>query len=887
MAEKLYPIINNFSKGELSPRIEGRIDLPGYYQGCKTMENAIMVAQGGAEKRPGTVYIGEAAGGARLIPFEVSDTKKFILEVSATRIVPWDISTETPGTAIDINYGNTDISEIQTAQAENSLYFAHEDHPVSVLTYAGDSFSWRPANIDVDPWEGQDFLYGDYTFYQGVYYKCINAHSDQTPGSGSWEAAGQGPSNLSGDVLPWSSSPIYNLGDYVIKDEQLWRAIKGSNQGKVPGVDTSTTTNEWIYGVRVEDIWILSTVPWGTTPDRGVDDINAIKVYLASLYGEGNYTLRSKYFWNTAKNRRKHPTSGYTLLKLYHIEYDYQTSVTEYTTWWESVRTFPDILTSLFSGIGSYSINDYAYDATTFGVFRSTSNSNTTAPATTSYWEVQSNPLLNGENDYPSVVAFAEQRLYLAGTKTNPQTIMASKIGQYDNFSIGTDDDDAFSFTIASERSSRIKWIVAKDGVMVGTTEGEWLITGTEAGITPTSVRIAKQSAYGSAYRQASYIADTLVFFQKGGRKLREYIYSNDNKAYLANDLTFFADHITQSTIRDIAYQYNPDSILWAVKYDGTLIGLTYNRANQISGWHKHTTAGVFESIASIEGPGDEDQLWVIVNRVVNGSRVRYLEKIAPRLLPTQTELIFSDSAATSTAGARFIVSHIVRTATKTTVTFVGTADFGNGDTIRIDFSGEESIDRTPFTVSNLSGQTFDLVKDGSAYVPGAFTDPEQGTMYKVATVFEGFTHLIGETVAVLGDGAVFPPVVVDSSGQITIASVAHTVVAGLPYVMDLTPESVEIPGNVTLGAKRRISKVSLRLYRTLGGKAGADEGTLQEIRFRSTEVPFGSPPELYTGMIDLPIDDSSGQEQSVVLLHDQPLPFTVLAIIYDITYSR
>jgi hypothetical protein len=59
MAEKQYPILNNFSRGELSQRMEGRVDIPGYHQGCKVMSNCIIVSQGGAEKRPGTEYVGE------------------------------------------------------------------------------------------------------------------------------------------------------------------------------------------------------------------------------------------------------------------------------------------------------------------------------------------------------------------------------------------------------------------------------------------------------------------------------------------------------------------------------------------------------------------------------------------------------------------------------------------------------------------------------------------------------------------------------------------------------------------------------------------------------------------------------------------------------------
>jgi len=422
---------------------------------------------------------------------------------------------------------------------------------------------------------------------------------------------------------------------------------------------------------------------------------------------------------------------------------------------------------------------------------------------------------------------------------------------------------------------------------MIGTTDSEWLILGGENGITPTNVRVLRQSSYGSEYKQATFVADTLLFFQKGGRKLREYTYSNDNKAYLANDLTFFADHITETGIRDIAYQLNPDSILWAVRNDGYLIGLTYNRVTQIFGWHKHQTKGFFESVATIEGSGDEDELWVVVKREINGSTYRSIEYFNPRSLPGQSDVVFSDMSETISIGNTFNIANITD-GTTIKITYTGIVDFATDDYVKINFTGIELIDRTVFQVKALhtGSKTFELYS-GGVPVGGTFDDTEIGTVKKVSKTITGLTHLIGETVSILGDGAVFPLQEVSGTGTLTLNSYVNKVVAGLPYAMEIIPESVEIPGNVTLGAKRRISRVFFRLYKTLGGFVGAGYDTLQEIRYRETDVPFGSPPALYTGIKDLPINDSSGEEQSVVLYHDQPLPFTVLAIVFDITYSR
>ena len=868
MAEKLYPIINNFSKGELSPRIEGRIDLPGYYQGCKTMENAIMVAQGGAEKRPGTVYIGEVKTGAKatkLIPFVVSDTEKYMMEVGALYIRAWDTQSDpvavVSGSELVTPYEEEHISELQIAQREGVLYFAHELHPVFLLEKDSTGFTMVPINILVDAYDNSaTYGFGQWVEYAGEYYKCVATATGKAPGVGKWRYAGRVPTSAGTANIPeWTATP-FALGDLVVHDMMLWESTEGSNTQE-PGVPDAAggTAERTITNARIR-------LNGGETLEERLD----------SWHGAGTWTVHS--------SERESP-----LTYIYIVTYTFTYTTTTRTHKWKTVAGVRGVVGLIYSSSNKpspASKNTFVYDETSFYLYASITDGNTAPLSTTQYWQI--GELFGSENNYPAAVGFMDERLYLAGMVNDPQTIWGSRIGRYNDFTVGPNDDDAFSFTMASDKASRIKWLVSKDGLMIGTSDSEWLIMGGETGITPTNVRILKQSAYGSEYKQAVFVADTLLFFQKGGRKLREYIYSNDNKAYLANDLTFYAGHITDSGLIESTYQQNPDSILWAAREDGTLIGLTYNRANQISGWHRHTTRGLFESVASIEGDSDEDEVWFIVKRSVDGTFYRYIEKLNDRRLGQQSDMVFSDSALTTTAGDKFRITAITWDASDITVTWDGvTDDFADDDYVKIDFTGVSDLDRLTFVVDDKIGTTFKLKLAGEYYTTDEFTDPGVGTVYEVTDVFTGFDHLIGEEVQILGDGAVFPNQTVDGSGQVTLPSRVNTVIAGLPYGMNITPQSVEIPGNVTLGAKRRISKVSMRLYKTLGGYVGAENGESQELRFRSTEVPFGSPPALYTGIVDLPIDDSSGQEQSVVLTHNQPLPFTVLAIIYDITYSR
>ena len=411
-------------------------------------------------------------------------------------------------------------------------------------------------------------------------------------------------------------------------------------------------------------------------------------------------------------------------------------------------------------------------------------------------------------------------------------------------------------------------------------------------GNTPTSVQVLRQSAYGSAYSQAHFVGDALLFFQKGGRKLREYVYSNDNKAYQANDLTFTADHITYSKIRESAYQQNPDNIYWNVRNDGVLVGLTYDRLHGIMGWHRHQTSGAFESICVVSSDTDEDSIWFVVRREINGSFVRYLEKLAPRFDYNRQYLIFSDSAVVHVEGSAFTATSIAWGNPTSTVTYDNVTDPANGDLIQIQGTDDPVLDYQLFTIANLNttAKTFDLLDEyGAVWTPDDF-GTKSGIFKKVTYTVTGLDHLNGMEVSILGDDAVYPNQTVGAvTGGIgvTLDNACNTIVVGLPYTMKLEPESIEIPGTNTLGASRRISKATLSLYQTLGGWVGSDEEHMQELRFRDATVPFGVAPELFTGIKDIPIDSSVRKQNSILIIHDQPLPMTILAIITDITYTR
>ena len=245
-------------------------------------------------------------------------------------------------------------------------------------------------------------------------------------------------------------------------------------------------------------------------------------------------------------------------------------------------------------------------------------------------------PSLTGTNNHPSVVTFFEQRLVFAATNNNPQTLFFSKNAEYTNFTTGTADNDALIYTIASNKVNAIRYLSATRILNIGTSGGEYVLTTTNGSpVTPTSTVIRKYSNYGCVNAEVVQVADVTLFAQRGGRKVREFRYVGevDVGGYTAPDITILAEHLTEGGIEEFAFQQEPESIVWARRSDGTLLGLTYRREEEIVAWHKHVLGGTFsggqarvESIISLPTDSGEDELYMIVKRTINGQTKQYVE---------------------------------------------------------------------------------------------------------------------------------------------------------------------------------------------------------------------------------------------------------------------
>ena len=416
---------------------------------------------------------------------------------------------------------------------------------------------------------------------------------------------------------------------------------------------------------------------------------------------------------------------------------------------------------------------------------------------------------------HPSTVTFFEQRLVFAGTTNQPQTVFFSKSGDYENMdaNIGGTiaDSDAIIYTIASNQVNAIRFMTATRTLIIGTAGGEFSVSGggSDVAITPTNILIKKQSNHGAANIDALAVGNVTLFMQRARRKMRELAYNFDVDGYIAPDMTILAEHITEGGITQMAYQQEPNQIIWLVRGDGELVGFTYQREQQVTAWHRHIFGGAFgsgkavcESVAVIPTDDTEYEVYVIIKRTINGATKRYIEVL-------------------------------------------NTFDFTQTDNTTFNF---------------LDSQ---LDYNGSA-----------------TTTISGLSHLEGQTVSILADGATHADKTV-SSGSITLDRSSTKVKVGLSYTSLLQTMRIDAGARdgTSQSKTKRIYEITIRLFESVGVEVGPDLNNLERIPFRSSANAMNQGITPFTGDKEVEFRGNYETDGFVFVRQTQPLPLTILSL--------
>lgn len=237
------------------------------------------------------------------------------------------------------------------------------------------------------------------------------------------------------------------------------------------------------------------------------------------------------------------------------------------------------------------------------------------------------------EFGYPQTLCFFQDRLCFGGTKKQPYMVWMSRTGDYGNFSVekasGTvTDDSAVALAFVSRKQFKILHLIASTDLIVLTAGNEWTVSGSDT-VTPSKAVPKMQTTRGCSTVEPLMIGGRIVFVQGRGSTVRDMAYSYETDSYGGNDLTLLAKHIIENVqIVDSAYKQEPDSTIYFVRSDGTMACLSYIMEQKVYAWSTIETQGKIESVAAVQ-EGDEDIIYLVVQREINGVTVRNIEYLA------------------------------------------------------------------------------------------------------------------------------------------------------------------------------------------------------------------------------------------------------------------
>ncbi len=559
-------------------------------------------------------------------------------------------------------------------------------------------------------------------------------------------------------------------------------------------------------------------------------------------------------------------------------------------------------------------------------------------PATTWYQSAWSN-----SNGWPATVTYSEGRLIFGGNFLLPDTMWFShwnNIKVHEQATSSVTLQSAYSSAITSSTQvNEIQWMGKGKTLQVGTLGAEYIVQPPDQSLImggPDNLpNFQADTNFGSNYVQPVRYEGALAFIQRGGLKIMELVFDFNEDSFKADNLTILADHVIKdrfetegfenSNQKFINLQYTGSSdIIWAIDDSYGLYGITRDRSNDVVAWHTHDIAGMNPSPEPSEvfkarvksicaAPGEGDELWMVVNREIDGNDVYYIEVMVDEYIGTDLENPtrnsqrktphFSDSSISLFNGQIInILSSNVNTGTDVlTITKDTYSDVSNiADGIRItynltgtpiggldpedDFYIVNSTVAVDFGYTTTTIGTFQL-----ALTPGGapidLTSTGSGThvftIQTTSNIFGRLDHLEGETVSIVADGSWVGTKVV-SGGQITLDFPAENAVIGLNYNTNIETLPVEAGGiyGTAQGSIKRIDEVVFRFYRTIGGRFGRESTSIDKLIFRPALLPMNQAIPMFTGDKPAEMLGDWDRKGALYIRQDIPLPFTVCALV-------
>ena len=491
---------------------------------------------------------------------------------------------------------------------------------------------------------------------------------------------------------------------------------------------------------------------------------------------------------------------------------------------------------------------------------------------------------------YPSCVHFSERRLWFARTNVEPEKLWGSKVFEYSNYALDTQEaDDGLNIGLATNESNEILWLASSKSLAAGTFGGVSVVTaGSEDAITPDNVSASGQIRYGGNSVVPKNIGSYIYYVQRFGKKLRELTYSWDEDTHKALDRTILSPHILEDGCVDMGVQNNPESVLYCVLTSGALATFTREIDQEVAAWAKHTTDGTYTSIAIIPSQSyDYDEAWVIVERWINGVQKKYIEVFENIDVPVrQDKCLYLHSALTYDAYESTSTSNVTisLSASSGSVTLTSSSAYFNGAminkklrVINVD-SGVTLGQGTITATASTTSITLSITTNFNALAYSA------GVWGVSATSVLGLSHLEAKTVGILADGQTESLTRSVASGVVTLGSDYFVISIGLSYNQDIYTLSKEGTSQrgTSQGKFQRYNEIAFKVNRsTQNFKYGPDEDSLDDLSLAITPTVT----TLYTGVLPpqaggIAMRGGYKRGAQVYIRNSQPLPVEILNII-------
>lgn len=926
-----------FASGEISPSLYARVNLVKYATGLRTCKNSLILRYGGAANRPGTEFICEIADStenARLIEFIFNNAQTYVLEFGNLymRVIKDGVLQTSTATGGAI----TGISQADPCQLTITGHGLSVDDEVIVRDVVG-----------MEELNDRQFLVNSVIDSNNITLKLkdIGATTVDTTNYTAYISGGT-CYPVYEITTPYSDSEVFDI-DFVQSADVVSLAHPSHAPRELSRTgDTSWTLSESTFAPTV-------SFPTGVSSARGPSGSKTFRYKVTAIDEEtGEESLPGKTSSAGTITGITNADPAVVTVTSHGYAND-EEIIIEGVVGMEELngRTFvvDNVTTNTFELVGedSTAYGAYSSGGTSTPIFTKLTSAGTPTTGSphviswtkvdnaieyniykeingvygqigvasgTSFNDININPNTSftpptsrnpfiGTGNYPSTVTYIQQRKAYANTNNNTEKIFLSRTGNFNNFTFSspTQSDDAITFTLAGRQVNEVNHIIDLGRLVILTSGGEWSATGNEAGIiTPTAINAKQYSYNGSGTLKPIIIDGSAIYQQARGSIIRDLAYSQDVEGYAGNDLTIFSAHLFDKfTLVDWTYQQIPHSIVWCARSDGTLLGMTFVRNQDVIAWHQHTIGNLVESITTVP-EGNEDSVYMVVSRTINGETRKYIEKFSSRLINDVEDMKFMDAHktydGTNTTSITMTLSGGTNWTYDEDLTLTASASFFTsgdvGNAIHLQDPSDGSVLRC--TIKSYSSGTAVTINPHKT-VSITLRNVTVTAWTKAIAEVVGLDHLEGEDVAVFADkfvvaspnNAQYDTATV-TNGKVTLDKPYGVIHIGIPYISDIETLDIDTEQGETLANKKKaIGEVTLFVEESRGIFVGPKPPTsdtlnpledLYEIKIRNSEG-YDDPVALKTDNVEVIIKPEWNSNGRVFLRQVDPVPMTILSI--------